>query len=89
MIFAALIALTVLTVGLSTVPLAPAWHLVLGLAIASAKAMLVVMIFMHVYYSTRLTWVVALGSLLWLFILIGYTMTDYLSRGWVDPWGLK
>jgi cytochrome c oxidase subunit 4 len=89
LVFAALIALTALTVGVSLIPLAPALHLVIGLTIASAKAGLVILIFMHVYYSSRLTWVVALGSLLWLGILIGYTITDYLSRGWVSATGLK
>jgi len=83
LIFAALIALTTLTVWASTLHLAEPWHLLVGLLIASAKAVLVILIFMHVYYSSRMTWVVVLGSLFWLiFLLIGITMTDYVSRGW-------
>jgi hypothetical protein len=37
---------------------------------------------MHVLYSARLTWLVALSGLLWLGILIGYTITDYMTRTW-------
>ena len=81
LVFAALIALTLLTVGVSFLDLGTTLHGIVGLTIASAKALLVILIFMHVYYSTRLTWAVALGSLLWLSILIGLTMSDYVSRG--------
>jgi cytochrome c oxidase subunit 4 len=86
-VFAALIALTVLTVGLDLLvrdgimDLGAVQH-PLALAIAAAKATLVILFFMHVWYSPKLTWMVALGSLLWLAILIGYTLTDYLSRVW-------
>ena len=83
LVFAALIALTLLTVGVSFLHLGPTWHCIVGLAIASAKAALVLLIFMHVYYSSRLTWLVALGSLLWLSILIGLTMSDYVGRPWL------
>ena len=78
-VFAALIALTVLTVGLDFVPLGPL-HTSAGLLIATIKAALVILFFMHVLYSPRLTWIVALSSLLWFLILMGYTLTDYLSR---------
>lgn len=84
-VFAGLLALTALTVGLSFLRLEPVWHLILGLVIASAKAGLVILIFMHVYYSTRLTWLVALGGLFWLGILLGLTMSDYLTRPWLSP----
>jgi cytochrome c oxidase subunit IV len=46
------------------------------------KASLVILFFMHVWYSQPLTWVVALSGLLWLAILLTYTLTDYMSRGW-------
>src|SRR5437763_5595834 len=85
LVFAGLIALTALTVWASSLHLVPGWHLGVGLAIATAKALLVILIFMHVYYSTRLTWVVALGSLFWLALLIAGTLMDYLSRSWLMP----
>ena len=87
-VFVTLIALTVITVGLDVLvryeiaDLGAVQH-PLALAIAAAKAALVILFFMHVWYSPRLIWLVAGGSLLWLTILIGYTLTDYLSRPWV------
>ena len=79
LVFAALIVLTGITVAIGFVHLGT-WHPVVGLTIGAAKATLVILFFMHVYYSPRLIWLVALGSLLWLGILISYTMTDYVTR---------
>ena len=45
-----------------------------------AKATLVVLFFMHVKYSTRLTWAVVVGSVFWLGILLALTFSDYLTR---------
>jgi cytochrome c oxidase subunit 4 len=83
LVYVALVVLTLATVGIATRSLPEKAHLWIGLAIATAKAVLVVLFFMHVWYSTRLTWVVALSGLLWLAILLAYVLTDYLSRGWV------
>jgi cytochrome c oxidase subunit 4 len=88
LVFLALVVLTVITVGLdllvryNLMSIGPAQH-PLALLIAVVKATLVILFFMHVWNSPKLTWVVALGSLLWLAILMGYTLTDYLSRTWV------
>lgn len=82
-VFAVLIGLTATTIGLDLLlDLGPlqTWFV---LGIATIKAALVILFFMHVYYSTRLTWVVALSGLLWLAILIAYTLTDYLTRDWL------
>jgi cytochrome c oxidase subunit 4 len=81
MVFLALLVLTAITVGVSRLPIGTEWHMVIGLTIAVAKALLVILFFMHVIYSSRLTWVVALGGLLWLAILIFLTMNDYFARG--------
>jgi len=80
-VFAGLIALTGATIGLSYVDLG-AWHGTVGLAIASSKATLVVLFFMHALYSPRLIWLVALAGIFWLGILLGLTLSDYSSRGW-------
>ena len=56
---------------------------VVALAIAVIKATLVVLFFMHVKYSTRLTWAVVLGSIFWLGIMLVLTMSDYLTRVWL------
>ena len=53
-----------------------------ALSIAIVKATLVILFFMHVKYSSRLTKLVAGGAFFFLVILFGLTMTDYLSRAW-------
>jgi len=79
MIFVALLVLTGTTVWAAYLPLG-VLHTPVALAIAGTKAALVLLFFMHVWYSTRLTWLVALSGLLWLAILIGLTMADYVTR---------
>ncbi len=79
LIFAALIGLTLLTVALSYVQLG-AFHLIVGLAIASTKAVLVILFFMHLLYSGRLSWTMFLSGFFWLGILLVLTLSDYLSR---------
>lgn len=83
-VFAALFALTILTYGVALIDLG--WgNLVVALSIAFVKALLVALYFMHLRYSTRLTWLVAGGGLFWLSILFALTLSDYLSRGWLHP----
>src|SRR5688572_1940233 len=83
-VFGVLIALTLLTVAAAYAPLGDAgWvHTTIALAIAAVKAALVLFFFMHLWYSPRLTWLVAFGSLLWLGIMILLTWADYWSRDW-------
>jgi cytochrome c oxidase subunit 4 len=78
-VFAALVVLTFLTVAISFVHLG-AWHSVVGLTIATCKALLVILFFMHVLYSSRVSWLIILASIYWLGIMIGLTLTDYWSR---------
>ncbi len=79
LVFLALLTLTAATVGLAFVDLG-AWHSAVGLSIAAAKAMLVVLFFMHVLHSKSLVWVIALSGLFWLGILLLLTLTDYATR---------
>jgi cytochrome c oxidase subunit 4 len=81
-VFAALMVGTALTVVVAMFDLG-AFNNIVMLSIACAKALLVVLFFMHVRWSTRLTWVVAASGFFWLLILFGLTMGDYLSRGWM------
>ena len=53
---------------------------VVALAIAGFKAILVILFFMHIKYSTRLQKVVIALGFFWLLILLSLTMVDYLSR---------
>ena len=82
MVFAALMVGTILTVVVATFDLGPLNNIVM-LAIAETKARLVGLVFLHVRWGTRLTWVVAGSGFFWLLILFTLTMTDYMSRGWI------
>jgi cytochrome c oxidase subunit 4 len=82
LIFGALMVGTILTVVVAKFDLGPLNNIVM-LAVASAKALLVVLYFMHVRWSSRLTWVVASSGFFWLLIMFSLTMADYVSRGWV------
>lgn len=82
-IYFALIALLFATVGASFLP-ESAPHLPIAMTIAVVKAVLIVLFFMHVYYSSRLTWVVSVASFLWMGLLFAFLLADYFSRGWLD-----
>ncbi len=82
LVFAALIFLTVLTTAVAFVDLGP-FSVVVALLIACCKMLLVALFFMHIRHSTRLTKLVVGGGLLWLGILLLFTMADVYSRGWV------
>ena len=81
-IFGILMVGTALTVLVAFYDLGP-MNNVMMLTIASVKALFVVLYFMHVRWSSRLTWVVVASGFFWLLIMFSFTMTDYLSRGWV------
>ena len=82
-IFGALMVLTAITVFAAQINFGnEAIGTVIALAIAVTKAMLVVLFFMHVRYSSRLTWVVIASGILWLAIMISLTLSDYLTRAW-------
>jgi cytochrome c oxidase subunit 4 len=81
-VWLALIAGTVLTVITGRMDLG-AGNIFVAITIASVKATLVVLFFMHVRYGTRLTPLVIAAGLFWLVILIALSLTDYLTRGWL------
>jgi cytochrome c oxidase subunit IV len=80
-IFAILMFCTYLTVQIAFFDLGPL-NAIAAIGIACFKATIVILFFMHVKYSTRLTWAVVLGSIFWFGILIVLTMSDYLTRVW-------
>src|SRR5947209_17369826 len=82
LVFAALIVLTWVTAFVSTVDLGR-FNIFVALAIAIFKASLVILFFMHVKYSTRLTKMVVLAGLFWLILLLFITMADLWTRGWI------
>jgi cytochrome c oxidase subunit 4 len=80
-ILLALLVGTGLTVWASFIDLGP-WNPVIALAIATTKAMLVVLYFMHVKYSTKLTKLTVSAGIFMFLVLISMTLADYISRAW-------
>ena len=80
-IWAALMVCTGLTVFAASVELG-IFNIVVALLIATIKGTLVVLFFMHLRYSTKLTMVTVVAALFFLFIMFSLSMTDYLTRGW-------
>ena len=78
-IFGALIVGTCLTWGIAFVDLG-FWNPIVALAIACIKATLVILYFMHVRYSDKMTMVTVGAGFFWLLILITLSLSDYLSR---------
>jgi cytochrome c oxidase subunit 4 len=80
-VFATLMVLTGVTVAIAYLDLGPI-NTVVAIAIACFKAMIVVLYFMHVKYSTRLIKLAIVAGLYWMGILLTLTLSDYLTRGW-------
>lgn len=85
-IIATLMALTIITVIAATVDLGK-FNIVVALAIATTKATLVVLFFMHAKFSPRRTQLVIVAGVFWLIILLFMTMSDYVSR--IDYRGIR
>lgn len=81
-IFGTLLLCTFLTVVVARMDLG-SLNTPVALVIAGFKATLVILFFMGVKYNTPLTKVVAASGFVWLLILFGITMGDYLSRTWI------
>jgi cytochrome c oxidase subunit IV len=82
-IFLALLAGTFLTVVAAFYDFPWRFNTIIALTIASIKATLVVLYFMHVRYSSRLVWVIVTSALFWLAILFALTLSDYWTREWL------
>ena len=81
-IWIALMAATILTVVAATIDLG-AFNPIVALAIATTKAVLVVLFFMHVKYAhERLTKLVIVTAIFFFLILLALTMADYSTRLW-------
>ena len=79
-IFGTLMVLTGVTVAVAFVPLG-AFNFPVAIGIAITKATLVILFFMHAKYSSRLTKLFVGTAFFLLAILLGLSLTDYLSRG--------
>jgi cytochrome c oxidase subunit IV len=80
-IFALLMICTALTVGASYLELGT-FNAVVALGIAIFKATIVILFFMHVKYSSRLTKLTVAAGFFTFCVLLAMTLTDYMSRAW-------
>jgi cytochrome c oxidase subunit 4 len=80
-VFAVLLLATGLTVLASLFELG-VWNPVVALFIAVLKATIVVLFFMHVKYSSKLTKLTVGAGLFTFMALVGMTLSDYFSRAW-------
>lgn len=82
---------TAITVAVARFDLAAVWgplNIIVAMSVALVKATLVVLYFMHVKYSSRLTQVIVIAGIFWLVILLVFTLSDYFARlGWPTPLG--
>ncbi|HKV34002.1 MAG TPA: cytochrome C oxidase subunit IV family protein [Pyrinomonadaceae bacterium] len=83
-IFLTLLVGTALTVLAAFVDFPWRFNTIVALTIASVKATLVVLYFMHVRYSPRLVWVIVASALFWMGILFAFTFSDYFTRSWLS-----
>jgi cytochrome c oxidase subunit 4 len=82
-VWAALLVLTALTVFVATLELGP-FNAIVALTIATVKALLVLLFFMELRYSTALTKVAVTAAIFFFLLLVGLTLSDYLTRGWTS-----
>jgi cytochrome c oxidase subunit IV len=80
-VFAALMVLLVLTVAASLIE-HDLLNTISAVTIAVTKAVLIVLFFMHVKYSSRMTQVLAVVGFIWLAIMLAIMFADYDSRSW-------
>ena len=81
-VWLALLILLGATTGIAYIPLG--WfNTFMSVTIAFAKAILIVLFFMHVKYKAPLARVFACAGLVWLAILFIFTFGDYFTRPWL------
>ncbi|AXC10987.1 Caa(3)-type oxidase, subunit IV [Acidisarcina polymorpha] len=81
LVYVSLLVATGLTVGAAFVDLGP-FNPILALGIACFKGVLVILFFMHVYYSSRLMKLTVGAGFFTFLVLIMMTLSDYMSRSW-------
>ena len=82
LIFGILMLLTLATTAIGMIDLGRL-NVVVALVIATIKALLVVLFFMHIYWSSKLNKLVVVSGVAWLALLLWLTLTDIFSRGWL------
>jgi len=82
-IFAALMVLLVLTV-VAAYTITGGWGILVAMVIATVKAALILAYFMHVRFGSKLQLLFAISAFFWLALMLGITLLDYISRGWLS-----
>ena len=80
-VFLSLMLLLAATVSIAYIHLGEL-NIVAALTIAFIKAILIILYFMHVRYSSRMLWIFVGAGFFWLAILFALSFADYLTRGW-------
>jgi cytochrome c oxidase subunit 4 len=86
LVFVALLVLAAATTAIAYVDLGP-YNTVVALAIASIKACLVGLFFMHLLYTQGLTRIVVLAGFFWLALMVSFTLADVFTRQWAGRLG--
>jgi cytochrome c oxidase subunit 4 len=81
MVFGTLLVFTGITVGAAYVDLG-VLNPIIALGIASFKAVVVILFFMHVKYQSRLIKMTVGAGFFTFLVLITMTLSDYISRAW-------
>ena len=79
LVFAALMVLLAVTVGIAFINLGRL-NIVAAMTVATVKAVLIILYFMHVRYSSRLVWFFVGAGFFWVAILFALTLADYATR---------
>ncbi|MGE3818027.1 MAG: cytochrome C oxidase subunit IV family protein [Isosphaeraceae bacterium] len=83
-IYVALLGLMALTILAATIDLGRA-NFMIAMGIATIKMVLILLYFMHVKYSPKLTWIFSSAAFLWLVILVVGILNDYFTRDTIVP----
>jgi len=81
-VFGSLMALLGATVAIAYIHLGKL-NMVAAVSIAVIKAVLIILYFMHVRYSSRLLWIFVCAGFFWLGIMFALSFSDFLTRGWL------
>ena len=81
MVFGTLLVFTGITVGAAYLEMG-IFNPIIALAIASFKAVVVILFFMHVKYQSHLIKVTVGAGFFTFIVLITMTLVDYMSRAW-------
>ena len=76
-----LLVLTGVTTGAAFIPMG-VFSPIVALAIACLKAVLVILFFMHIRYSSKVMMLTVAAGFFTFLVLITMTLSDYMSRSW-------